>query len=253
MEIQKISVVGNGNVGSHLIKAFDDNNIEVTHVFSRSASFSDFSDLKSNVNLVNDLSDLPKNQLVLLCIPDDQIQAVAELIDGNTPIAYTSGSVELDSFERENIGVFYPLQTFTKEKSLNIFEIPFFIESTDKELSQQLFDLAWKLSRKVEYADSITRKKLHLGAVFVNNFTNHMNYIAKKYLDSHELNYEHLLPLLEETAKKLKDTSPLDAQTGPARRQDFSIIEKQVESLKGTDQEIYRVITQSILNTYQND
>lgn len=120
MSILKVSIVGNGNVGSHLIRAFDDNDIEITHVFSRSSSFSEFSDLKSNVSLVNDISDLPKNQLVLLCIPDDQIKSVVGSVDETTPIAYTSGSIELSNFNRENIGVFYPLQTFTKGKKLNI-------------------------------------------------------------------------------------------------------------------------------------
>lgn len=251
MDIQKISVVGFGNVGSHLVRSFDDAEIEVTHVLSKNSNHSEFSDLKSNVNLVHDISDLPEDQLILLCIPDDQIKNTIESINPDTPIAYTSGSVELKTIDRNNVGVFYPLQTFTKGKPLNIFETPFFIESKDKELSQQLFDLGWKLSRKVEYADSDTRKKLHLAAVFVNNFTNHMNFIAKEYLDSHELNYEYLIPLLQETANKLIETSPVDAQTGPARRKDFSIIEKHVESLKGSYQEIYRVVTQSILNTYQ--
>lgn len=253
MNISKISIIGNGNVGNHLIKAFDENEVEVSHVLTRNSSESDFSELKSDVTIVQSVEELPSDQLVIICIPDDQIKSVVEKINVETPVAYTSGSVELNSFERDNIGVFYPLQTFSKGKPLNIFEIPFFIESNNEDFAKTLFDLAWKLSRKVEYADSDKRKKLHLAAVFVNNFTNHLNYIANKYLDSNELNYDHLLPLLQETANKLNSTPPLKAQTGPAIRKDFSTIEKHVEALKGTDQEIYRLITQSILNTYQND
>lgn len=249
----KISIVGNGNVGSHLIQAFDDNGIEITHVFSTSATIEDFSSLKSDVQIVHSVSELPANQLVLLCVPDDKIQSLVAQLDKSTPVAYTSGSVDLASFDRKNVGVFYPLQTFTKGKNLNIFEVPFFIESKDEAFAKQLFNLAWKLSRKVEYANSATRKKLHLAAVFVNNFTNHINHIAKKYLDANELEYQLLLPLLQETTQKLLEKTPFEAQTGPAKRKDYSIIEKHVEALKGTDQEIYRVITQSILNTYQND
>lgn len=249
--IQKISIVGLGNVGSHLYQAFVDADIEVTHVLTRDQ---DPGIVLKNSEIITDPKDLPADQLVLICVPDSVIPALIETIPDNCPIAYTSGSVDLNSLSRsKTIGVFYPLQTFTRGTNVNIFEVPIFIESTNLDFASRLFDLAWMISRKVTYATSEERMHLHIAAVFINNFTNHIAYISKTYLDKHSLNFDHLKPLLKETAHKLEANSPYDAQTGPARRNDQSVIETHLSHLHGVEHEIYELITKSIHKTYFND
>ncbi len=249
---EKISIVGLGNVGSHLYAAFLQEGISVTHVVSRSKPSESI--LTQSIWLKNS-EELPKNQLVIVCVPDDSIREVLTHIPAQCPVAYTSGSVELPQLpERQKLGVFYPLQTFTKGKEVNIFEVPFFIEARDNEFASELFDLAWKISRKVSYASSEERKKLHLAAVFINNFTNHLAHISKTYLEKHELDFNHLKPLLKETAHKLETQDPFDAQTGPARRNDQSVIEEQLRALNDPIQkELYRLFSKSIHQTYFND
>lgn len=250
--IQKLSIVGLGNVGSHLFDAFSQEGIKVTHVYSRSEP----SDrVLHEAEWVKAPSELPSGQLVIVCVPDDIISSILTEIPNDCPVAYTSGSVNLSNLpHRKELGVFYPLQTFTKGNPINIFEVPFFIESYDPDFASKLFDLAWKISRKVNYASSEDRKKLHLAAVFINNFTNHLAHISKSYLDQEKLDFDHLKPLLKETARKLEAQDPISIQTGPARRKDQEIINEHISALDNpVHKEIYRLISESIHQTYFND
>ncbi len=254
IDTNKISIVGFGNVGSHLAFEFDKQGVDVTHVYTRKKEKALKLVAQINARLVDKLNELPPQQLVILCVPDIAIASVLEEIPKNCPVAYTSGSTELKTFSnRDNLGVIYPLQTFTKGVPLNIFEIPFFIEAKNEYFARLLFDLAWKISRKVSYASSEKRGDLHLAAVWVNNFTNHMNFIADQFLKSKDLEFEHLKPLLLETAKKLQTESPREAQTGPARRNDDTTIVKHLSELTGDKKEIYRILSESIQKTYKND
>ena len=250
--IQKLSIVGLGNVGSHLFDAFVQENIEITHVVSRSEPSER---VLAKSKWIKSPSELPVGQLVIVCVPDDSIASVISDIPSNCSIAYTSGSVNLTSLPaRDELGVFYPLQTFTKESPINIFEVPFFIEARSTDFASKLFDLAWVISRNVNYASSAERKKMHLAAVFINNFTNHLAHISKQYLDDEELDFNHLKPLLKETARKLESQDPLSIQTGPARRNDLEIIKEHINALDNPIQkEIYQLISKSIHQTYFND
>ncbi len=250
--IDKLSLVGIGNVGSHLYKAFTREGISLTHVVSRSTP----SDAVLEQSIwLKKVEDLPANQLVIVCVPDDSIKAIVSHIPASCPVAYTSGSVELQHInDRQELGVFYPLQTFTKGKEVNLFEVPFFIEANTTVFASELFDLAWKISRKVSFASSEDRKKLHVAAVFINNFTNHLAHISKSYLAKHDLDFDHLKPLLKETANKLETQDPFDAQTGPARRNDQNIIDEHLRLIEDpTQRELYRLFSKSIHQTYFND
>lgn len=254
LRIEKLSIIGFGNVGSHLAAAFDRQGIHVSHIYTRSRDLASQSAGATNSILVERIEDLPERQLVIICVPDSAIPDVLNQISDSCPVAYTSGSIELETLPpRNRLGVFYPLQTFTKGSALDLSQVPFFIESNDAYFGSELFDLGWAISRKVNYASSQERKHLHLAAVWVNNFSNHMNFVAHEYLKSKDLSFDHLKPLLLETAKKLGTENPFDAQTGPARRNDSSTIEAHLKELSGTQKEMYRLISKSILDIYSND
>ena len=251
-EIHKISLVGFGNVGSHLAKEFKQSNVEVTHIYSRRNS--SVYENETGALYVNRFEDFPAGQLIIVCVPDDAIKSVLAEIPSGYPVAYTSGATDIKSLpSRENIGVLYPLQTFSKGVPVNMFEVPFFIEASNDYFASLLFDLAWKISRTVSYANSEEREHLHIAAVFVNNFTNHLAHIAKQYLDERNLSFEHLKPLLLETVNKLNKQSPFEAQTGPARRGDVKIIEQHLSKLDGIPKEIYQLMSESIRKTYSKD
>lgn len=250
--ITQVSIIGYGNVGFHLVNGFEERGIHVTHIYTRSAN-SNISENTSAVN-VNKLTEIPQGQLCIICVPDDQIAGILNQLPTNIPVAYTSGSIQLEDLpQRNQLGVFYPLQTFSKGKELDLFNVPFFIESNDEYFGSTLFDLAWIISKKVKYASSEERKKIHLAAVWVNNFTNHILHIADSYMKQEGLNFDDITPLLAETVNKLKDKTPFEAQTGPARRNDDSIVEEHIQNLEGLPKEIYALISKSIKETYSND
>ncbi len=198
--------------------------------------------------------ELIRDQLVLLCVSDAAIPPILDLLDNSNRVTYTSGTTELQSLpQRENLGVFYPLQSFSKARSLNLFEVPFFIEANNSWFAQELFDLAWQLSHKVQFADSVKRKELHLAAVISNNFTNFLLGVAKNYLDQQQIDWKHLEPLLRETISKAIELGPEQAQTGPARRDDKQTMQEHLSMLEGKPKEIYLLLSNAILEHYKHE
>ena len=152
--IQTISIIGTGNVAFHLGNSFFDQGITISSVFGRNQSEAEAFANQWKSKSVDHISELEAD-LILVCVSDDAISSIIQQLPRSQKIAYTSGSIELSSItNHENIGVFYPLQTFSKNKELNLNEVPFLIEGKTPELSQELFDLAWKLSSKVSFANS---------------------------------------------------------------------------------------------------
>lgn len=194
----------------------------------------------------NQLAGIPAGALALVCVNDSSLPEVIDQIPSTISIAYTSGSTELGQFKRNKIGVFYPLQTFTKGVALDCTSIPILVESIDEDLLSQLKSLASIISSKVIEADSEQRFHLHVAAVMSNNFVNHLFTLSEAYLHQHQLDFQLLHPLIEETIRKMKVNGPKFSQTGPAKRQDSIIIEKHLAALTGYTKEMYNIMTQSI-------
>jgi predicted short-subunit dehydrogenase-like oxidoreductase (DUF2520 family) len=145
-------------------------------------------------------------------------------------------------------GVFYPLQTFTKTKPVDLSEVYFGIEASGKDVYEQLFQLAFTLSEKVQSMSSAQRKVIHIAAVFACNFTNHLFSISKQILEKEQLNFELLKPLVNETVEKAFLLGPDQAQTGPAIRGDEKIIQQHLQYLTDIPdlQNLYRLLSENI-------
>ena len=249
--MKKIILIGAGNVATNIGLGLKKVGYEIVGCYSRSIESAGFLAQTLDCLIVNDLQNLPTHNLILVCVPDASIADVIAHLPSTSNIAYTSGTVSLDELPNTHkIGVFYPLQTFTKNKQIELKSVPFFVESNDESLENSLLTLAKHIGLRAEITSSEKRKQLHVAAVFVNNFTNHLAYLAQEHVKKHELSWENLLPLLAETFSKLNTESPKDIQTGPARRNDLNVIEKHLSTLSGNEKEIYKAITNSILNTY---
>ena len=228
-----IAIIGRGNVASHLYKALNE---------------------KTEVCMVDPhtLEGLPENpEIILLSVSDNAIESVAKrLPETNAIIAHTAGSIPMSVLagNAKNHGVFYPLQTFTKNQELNYKDIPVFIEGSDEEVIKKLKKIAVLFSEDVREADTITRKKLHLASVFACNFTNALACMAKDLLADSNIDFSVLLPLMHQTIKKLEYISPEAAQTGPAVRNDTKVIESHLQSLADDDtlHTIYSVMSEYI-------
>jgi predicted short-subunit dehydrogenase-like oxidoreductase (DUF2520 family) len=202
---------------------------------------------------------VPNADLYLFAVKDAALpQTIADIPANKGLWAHTAGSLPMNLFKGKSprYGVFYPLQTFTKGRLLSLDKTPIFVEANTPEDAKLLLNVATALSGNARKMDSATREYLHLAAVFASNFTNHMYYLAGKILAKQDLSYELLLPLIIETARKLSDMPPLDAQTGPARRGDRKVLDKQAALLADEPamQTIYKLLSQSIYNEqWEND
>jgi predicted short-subunit dehydrogenase-like oxidoreductase (DUF2520 family) len=248
----KVIIIGSGNVAQHLIVAFQKSQtagseIELIQVFSRRKN--PLMHLLGPDKIVTDFSAIVAADVYIIAVSDDAIASVSDQLDfKNSLVVHTSGSVALDTLNNSNRrGVFYPLQTFTKNKEVDFKNIPICLESENSTDFRLLEKVAKSISDKVFDINSEQRKALHVAAVFVNNFTNHLYQIGNEICEEHQVPFDILKPLILETAKKTMTLSPKDAQTGPAMRNDKKTIEAHQLFLTNTNQsDIYKTLTQSI-------
>jgi predicted short-subunit dehydrogenase-like oxidoreductase (DUF2520 family) len=226
-----VLLVGKGNVATHLYTAFlKADGISVKQISSRK------------------LENVTPADVTIIAVSDDVIAEVSSKIK-NTFVVHTSGSVSLNDLKNNsNKGVFYMLQTFSKDKEVDFSEIPFCLEATNEKEYQLLERLAKSIGIKIYTINSEQRKTLHVAAVFVNNFTNHLFKIGNDICKENYIPFEILQPLIKETFLKIQSLSPEKAQTGPAIRKDKKTIKNHLNLLNTGQQEIYNILTKSIQN-----
>lgn len=241
-------LLGSGNVATHLYRAFSaSEEIRVKQVYNHAEE--SLKDFKAETAVTTSLSELMKADIYLLALKDDVIPDVAQKLSHlNGLVAHTSGSVTLNALEAcKRAGVFYPLQTFSRNKELEYSQIPFCLEANNTSDLEMLKKIAKNISGKAYEINSEQRKKLHLSAVFVCNFVNHLYSIGEDICKENDIPFEILQPLIKETAEKVKDSSPSEVQTGPAIRRDQSTIDAHLKLLSSSEnKEIYQLITTAI-------
>ena len=246
-----VSIIGSGNAAFHLCQAFTQaKGIEVLQVFSRDRASAHFPE---TVEFVHDYKDLATADVYVIAVSDDVVNKVSEQLPfEDRLVAHTSGSVEIDALTAKNRrGVFYPLQTFSKNRIVDFKQVPVCVEAESPSDLKTLTTLAKAVSGHVHIINSEQRKALHLAAVFVNNFTNHLYNLGSDLCEQHGVPFEVLHPLIKETAQKIASLSPKDAQTGPARRNDQKTIEKHLALLsEEKHREVYQLLTESIQQHY---
>lgn len=255
MKTPRVCVIGAGNVATHIAQALAQAACVCQIVSRHKASAQKLADLVGAGCIASDnLKELRDDaDFYIISVNDDSIaKVVADTPDFNGVWAHTSGSVPAEVFagKKSRYGVFYPLQTFTRDLDVDMSEIPFFIEGSDRSACDALLELARSISNVVEIADSRRRKQLHLAAVFACNFANLMWMEADEILRSEGLTVNYLMPLLEMTLGKLRNLSPAEAMTGPARRHDAAIIESHLRLLPAEKREIYSLLSETIMKRF---
>lgn len=247
----KVIILGGGNLAVHLANAFiKTSGVSLVQMFNRTrSSIAKFGDKTA---ITDDLTKLKKADIYIICVSDNAIGSLATSINvSDALVVHTSGStamVALKSHKRQ--GVFYPLQTFSKNRKISFKKIPICLESNNLDDLKLLQELASKISKNTYVINSEQREQLHLAAVFVNNFVNHLYHIGNDICTENKIQPEILQALIQETAKKTARFSPYEVQTGPAKRGDKIIIEKHLKKLIKNQQEIYKLLSHSIANTY---
>jgi predicted short-subunit dehydrogenase-like oxidoreductase (DUF2520 family) len=255
-----VSFVGSGNLAWHLAQALDNNGYAVKEVYSQDPKHAeDLTDrlYQAEVSDSMDFSD-STSRIFIVAVSDSAIRQVAQeiILPDQALLVHTSGSValeELDFAASGASGVFYPLQTFSKNRKADFKGLPIFVEASDPETEETLFEMGRALGGNIQKIDSQQRAALHLAAVFASNFTNHMITIASQLAEQYNIKMDWLKPLIRETIDKSIFIGPFQSQTGPAKRGDLEILDKHLDLLKEdeTVAEIYRIISQHIIDTHE--
>jgi len=253
-EIKSVAFVGSGKVATGFADLFHQSGFTITGISSRNKETGKALAVKVEAPFFDSTKDLIAD-LILVAVADQHVIEVVNSFSAKQLVVYSAGSIALEAIENKKTrAVFYPLQSFTEGRNLKAEEIPILLEANTKSLQKKLEAICKEIGFEFQYCDSENRKKIHLSAVFVNNFVNHLVYIAEEEAIKNKINWSLFQPLLNETFEKLKIISPFEAQTGPAKRNDRLIIEHQLSLLEGRNKEIYKLISQSIIETYlKND
>lgn len=244
-------IIGSGNVAYHLAKAFKQNNIPLSQIFGRNEN--ELQKISDELNIPYSTQKLEDADLYIISVSDQSIEEVSRIISKkNCLVAHTSGSLPKEilagGYRKSS---FYPLQTFSKSKSLDYRKIPFFVETENIEDQQLLIELASRISANVMESTHEKRKYIHLTAVFACNFVNHLFARAKEISDSQDIPFDYFLPLIDETIQKIHEIEPKSAQTGPAVRNDQRVLQLHEQLLNDESLTIYKTINNSIKKMYE--
>jgi predicted short-subunit dehydrogenase-like oxidoreductase (DUF2520 family) len=262
MKLPEIDIIGTGNLATSLAPALEQNGFVINNVYGR--SIKSVQRIADNLYQASATTSLDfsnsKSTVFMLALADNAIEEVARelVLPADAIVAHTSGSRSLSVLgytASPNIGVFYPLQTFSKLKRVSFNDVPILIEGDNKFTKKILLGLAKKISSTVHEATSKQRKMIHLAAIFASNFTNAMMVHANDLMQGAKSDLKLLGPLLEETINKSLFLGPENAQTGPAARGDLELLDEHLEMLEKYPamKETYELISQQILNRSETD
>ncbi len=256
-DIKNIGIIGAGNVAWHMAKAFKENGLHVSHIYSKTPENRAALARMVNAKACDKLKEMEESvDFLLIAVNDDAIKPLSEeLKNYKNLIAHTSGSVDLEVFKNfAHAGVFYPLQTFTKDIAINYSKIPFFIEARQNEDLKILKAIANKVSPYVFEANSKQRMDIHIASVFACNYVNYMYLIAQDILKQNNLPPQAIDSLIAETSRKVIGNDARKMQTGPARRNDIQTLNKHIKILQSNPQyaNIYKLLADSINKTYNS-
>ncbi len=256
-EIHSVSIIGTGNVAHWFMYAFQKAGITLHQIYGRELTKCQKLAESCGAEAIQDLSKLKKNSdLYLFSIKDDSYEEVVSQIPFELPLAVlTSGTVSARVLApvAPRFGTIYPCQTLNSGMDFSAVEVPLCVEGGDGETEALLLQLATRLSENTIILHEEDRRQLHLAAVFACNFTNALYGVAFDLLKNANIEPKVLLPLLQNSLKKLNTMTPEEAQTGPARRGDKNIIDKHLDMLQDAQyREIYEILTQEIHRQHLN-
>lgn len=251
--IEKIVLLGAGNVATHLGAALQESGRRILQVYSRTTGAAEILARKLDTDFTTDLDYVyPGADMYLFSLADNAMEDILKGFPLRDVFAvHTSGSLPIEILEEAGLqaGVFYPLQTFSKSIHPDFTNIPLCIEAKTESTRQALLELASGISHDVRLIDSKQRETIHIAAVFACNFTNHLFSIAEEILESKDISFDIMYPLIQETIRKAMQQKPSMVQTGPAARKDDKIIQKHLDQLSSLPnyRNLYTFISQSII------
>ncbi|EHQ29404.1 Rossmann-like and DUF2520 domain-containing protein [Mucilaginibacter paludis] len=249
----RVSIIGSGNVATHLSAALKNAGHHIIQVYSLNQQNAGLLAYHVKAEAISHIAQINADtDMFIIAAKDDAIESIAkQLASYQKLIVHTSGATAMDVILKYNLqaGILYPLQTFSKTRELDFKQVPLCIEGSTEDITIRLEQLAHTISKHVSRVNSSERKILHLAAVFACNFSNHLYAIAQVLLVENGLDFNLLKPLILETAQKVMESSPVKVQTGPAIRNDKKTMKAHLGLLDRHPplQQLYEVLSQSII------
>ena len=253
----KITLIGAGNVATHLGLRLVECGHSIEQVFSRNIQNAKKLAHSLNASPIDDLQAVQSTaDIYIIAVKDDVIELIAKFFPfKNKLVVHTSGATQSTVFKPyfERFGVFYPLQTFSKDKKADFETLPICIDANNSDDIDNLKKLGQSICPNIYQIDDRERAILHVCAVMVNNFTNHLYALAADILTKEAISMDILLPLIQETVNKIQIHPPKAMQTGPARRSDELTLDKHLNFLEAHPnvKEIYQILSKSISKMYE--
>ena len=259
IEDTSIVLVGAGNLATNLAKALYYKGFRIEQVYSRTPESARTLALAVEASWTTDLTRLVADAgLYIVSLKDDVlVSRLPEIVHGreHSLWVHTAGSIPMDIWQghASQYGVFYPMQSFSKQIATDFTEVPFFIEAVNDGVALEIEALAQRLSQRVFHATSEQRRRLHIAAVFACNFANHLWTLADDVLRDAGLPFDVMLPLISTTVDKLKRLSPAESQTGPAMRRDHRVMQLHMAMLDKDKALIYKTLSDNIMKRHEQD
>ncbi|UEG52053.1 DUF2520 domain-containing protein [Mucilaginibacter daejeonensis] len=253
----RITLIGSGNVATHLGAALKNAGHHIVQVYSRDQHNAALLAYHLKAQPVTSFAELHADtDLFIISIKDDVIDEAAQAVAPyRIPVVHTSGATPLKTLLRytEHAGVFYPLQTFSKIREVDFRSVPMCIEGAYEDLNAMIRELAMSISNNVYDISTDQRKTLHLAAVFACNFPNYLYHVAQELLAADQISFDLIRPLILETALKVQQQLPGNVQTGPAIRNDEHTMQAHSQLLvhRPDLQNIYETLSQAIIKMGQ--
>ncbi len=247
----RIVVIGTGNTATVLGKLFKKEGHTIVQVFGRTPEHAEHLSRILHAPSISDEKQIDRKcDFYVIAVSDNAISDIVSRLDMNNKlVVHTAGSVDASILSTcsKNYGVLYPLQSLRKEMD-EIPDIPFLVEGNTGDNGALIYDFASSVSKHVQFSNGQQRLMIHLAAIMVSNFTNHLYMLAEDFCKKEGIDFSMLLPLISETAGRLNKFSPSQVQTGPAVRGDNNTIQKHLQLLESYPfhQSIYRFLTDSI-------
>ena len=250
---ERIVLVGAGNMATAIACSLKESGNAPVAVWSRTLESAALLGGRVECAFTDDLDALPAADIVIISVTDNALYTVAAAVAQRFPNAlllHTAGSIPMDALREAGAtryGVLYPMQTVNKNSPVSLKEITTFIEGCNDAVTAQIEKVAAMVSDKVVYATSEQRCSLHVAAVFACNFPNAVYNMAYELMQRNGLPFDAMLPLIDEAARKVHRMSPLEAQTGPARRGDENVMNAHKSMLDSELANIYETLSNYIM------
>jgi predicted short-subunit dehydrogenase-like oxidoreductase (DUF2520 family) len=246
-----VFILGNGRMAKHLASAFQQTDVQIAGVYARDETKGSSFAKQFNVPFYSSIAAVPVQcDVYFLALSDQAIVGISEQLKVQGLVVHCSGMLSKFVLQKQNhFGVFWPIQSFSENLNVDFKSVPICIEGNTDENTRILEALADRITNNVQILNENQRQQLHLAAVVVNNFTNHLYVLADSFLKSNQLSFNLLKPLIIETAHKIINLEPHLAQTGPANRNDINTIEMHQKILAHNPEllHVYQILSNSII------